>query len=169
MAVSGQGGIRERRTCAAALFALALAACIADGHDHGDDVIDEHDVRDPATEPCHADNWRELYPDLRECALAGQTLDGASLRRADLTDADLRGARLRDADLFKAILLRATLADADLRRAKLIGADLGGASLLRAQLGGADLLNARLAGTLLDGAVTDATTICPAGNAGPCW
>ena len=53
-----------------------------------------------------------------------ETLMGADLSYADLSDADLRGADLSDADL-----MGADLSDADLRGADLMGADLRGANI----------------------------------------
>ena len=145
-----------------------------DGHDHG--VVDDsqHDAnhdepRDLETEPCGAGNWRELNPDLRQCALAGQDLDGESLRRADLTDADLAEATLVGADLFKGILVRANLKDAVVSGANLTSADLTGADLSGASLVGATLTNAKLNNALLNGATTNETTTCPDGTVGPCW
>src|SRR5215207_7995017 len=88
-------------------LALFLSACAVDDGgdvstlDHNHDVVDDthtEPVRDPATLPCDADNWKSLLPDLRECALVGEHLDGESLRRANLTGADLSGASLVGAD-----------------------------------------------------------------------
>ncbi|HWO21410.1 MAG TPA: pentapeptide repeat-containing protein [Kofleriaceae bacterium] len=146
---------------------VALAACAAEhAHDRGGDV---HQVRDPATEPCDATNWRALAPDLRECKLGAVGLDGERLRRANLCDASLVGASLARADLFKAALTGAVLVRANLDGAKLTNARLGGADLTGASLIGAVLTNADLAGAKLDGARTDATTTCPSGDPGPCW
>jgi hypothetical protein len=141
-----------------------------DGFEHGGtDSGDEHDTRDPATEPCDASNWSELFPDLRECDLAGEVLDGASLRRADLSDAMLAGASLRGADLFTAVLARSIASDADLAGAKLTAADLTAADLTGASLVGAVLIQADLTGATLEGTTTDETTTCPDGDPGPCW
>ena len=86
---------------------LALGACAMEhSHDQGGDV---HHVRDPATEPCDASNWRALAPDLRECKLPAAALAGERLRRARLSDASLAGASLERADLFKAVLTAAVL------------------------------------------------------------
>jgi uncharacterized protein YjbI with pentapeptide repeats len=151
----------------ASVLLVVLGACAGDhGHDPGGDT---HHVRDPATEPCDASNWRALAPDLRECRLALMPLDGERLRRANLSDASLAGASLAGADLFKATLAAADLARANLDGAKLTSAKLSGADLTGASLIGATLTNATLTGARLDGARTDATTTCPAGNPGPCW
>lgn len=81
-----------------------------------------------------------------DCDLSGADLRGQDLRAADLTGANLNGALL-----YKANLAAATLDRSDLRGADLRGTNLRGAT-----------------GALLSGAKTDATTICPAGTAGPC-
>ena|SRR6266545_3735409 len=142
--------------------------CTSAAHDHSHDAGDHH-VRDPATEPCDAGNWASLYPDLRDCDLAGVVLDNGFLRRADLTGANLTGASLANADLFTATLVAATAADIRLDGAKLTAVDATGADLTRASLRGAVLFEATLADALLDGAITDATTTCPTGQEGPCW
>jgi uncharacterized protein YjbI with pentapeptide repeats len=160
--------MRDRSPGSLALASLlAIAACASEhGHDPGGG---EHHVRDPATEPCDAGNWRALAPDLRECKLGAVVLDGERLRRANLSDAGLASASLARADLFKAALTGAVLTGANLDGAKLTSARLGGADLTGASLYGAVLVNATLTGARLDGARTDATTTCPAGNPGPCW
>ena len=154
-------------------LALVLTACAGgsekDGHHAGGDAGGEHEVRDPATEPCDPGNWRQLFPDLRECDLAGEVLDGESLRRADLSDADLTGASLEGADLFTAVLAAAVVTDAELDGAKLTSVDFAGADLSGATLIGAVLINADLSGATLAGAATDETTTCPDGDPGPCW
>ena len=155
-------------------LALALTACAGgsqeEGHDHGGgDAGGDHQVRDPASEPCDAGNWRELLPDLRQCDLAGELLDGESLRRADLSDANLAGASLAGADLFTAVLAAAVVTDADLDGAKLTSVNLIGADLTGASLIGAVLINADLSEATLAGAATDETTTCPDGDPGPCW
>lgn len=154
------------------LMVIVVAGCASDGgHDHGEDVPEDHHgaTRDPATEPCDASNWRDLVPDLRQCHLASQTLDGESLRRVDLSEANLENARLVGADLFTARLRAAHLQGAALDQAKLTGADLGGADLTGASLRGANLTNANLTSAQLVGAITDETTTCPTGDVGPCW
>ena len=72
------------------------------------------------------------------------TIEGASLRRADLQGANLRRADLRGADLQWANLQGANLRSADLRGANLQGANLREANLQRADLRGADLRSADL-------------------------
>ena len=59
--------------------------------------------------------------------LNGDTLRGADLRRAQLTEADLRGADLRGAYLPHANLSDADLRGADLREAHVLDADFHGA------------------------------------------
>ena len=63
-------------------------------------------------------------------------IEGANLRKADLTDARLGGADLTGANLHSA----------DLTGAYLTGTDLTGATLHGANLSGADLVGARLDG-----------------------
>jgi hypothetical protein len=161
------------RLCPSGYLLLALTAALgacASQHDHVHELDDGvHHVRDPATEPCDASNWRVLAPDLRECGLAAATLDGESLRRANLSDGELAGASLARADLFKADLTRAVLTGANLGGAKLTNATLSGADLTGASLVGAMLINATFTAARLDGVTTDATTICPDGTPGPCW
>lgn len=152
------------------MVVAVLAGCATNDHDHGDGATDDgHHVRDPAVEPCGADNWRALVPDLRQCELTAVVLDGESLRRADLSDARLAGASLAGADLFKAVLHAGSLAGANLAGAKLTSADLTDADLTGVSLIGATLTNATFTGAVLEGVTTDATTICPAGTSGPCW
>lgn len=161
------------RVCNTAYIALlssaAMTACTPDdGHDEQATHVHHH-VRDLATEPCDAGNWRALAPDLRACMLASVSLAGESLRRANLSAAGLAGVDLERADLFKAVLNNADLVHADLAGAKLTSASLDGADLTGASLTGATLINATFTGARLDGATTDATTTCPSGYPGPCW
>jgi hypothetical protein len=79
-------------------------------------------------------------------------LQGAILRRADLTGANLRGAALRDADLCGAALRRADLTGADFTGAKLCGANLYGAGFTGADLTGTDFTGAKLYRADLTGA-----------------
>ena len=85
------------------------------------------------------------------------TLVGADLHGADLTDANLKGADLTDANLRYANLFGANLFEANLRYANLIGADLlnadlRGADLRFADLTDADFTDANLKGAILTGA-----------------
>jgi hypothetical protein len=79
--------------------------------------------------------------------LRGISLNGAELRRANLSYAYLQGA-----DLFGAILQGADLTEADLEGAYLRGTDLTGARLGRANLGGATLESAKMQDVDLTGA-----------------
>lgn len=151
---------------------VVVVGCSAPpGHpDHGlEDHDDEHVVRDPATEPCDATNWQALSPDLRECDLGGLVLDGASLRRADLSNSQLPDTSLRGADLFKANFTSAIVVRVAFDGAKLTSADFTDADLTGTSFVGATLINAKTSGALLTGAITDQTTTCPSGALGPCW
>jgi len=90
--------------------------------------------------------WREENPGI------GIHLDGAGLRKADLSTANLIAANLGGADLSAADLILANLSGADLREADLSGADLTGADLSGASLIGVDLGGANLGGADLRGA-----------------
>jgi hypothetical protein len=74
------------------------------------------------------------------------TLAKANLRGADLGGANLYGADLGGANLYGANLGGANLHGADLRGANLYGANLGGANLYGANLYGANLRGKKLAG-----------------------
>lgn len=130
---------------------------------------DEHFVRDPAIHPCDVGNWRGYIPDLRECVLPGENLDKEILRRVDFTDADLTGTSFVEADLFKSIFVRAKLVNANFTKASLVSVDLTNADLTGANLRGADMTNAVMANAILNGSVTDETTVCPNIMSGPCW
>jgi len=94
-----------------------------------------------------------------EVQLAGVNLTGGALTGLNLTGVNLADAELGDADLSGADLSRADLSAADLRRANLESANLRGANLAAANLTGARTVSA----------ITDASTVCPNGQAGPCW
>jgi uncharacterized protein YjbI with pentapeptide repeats len=79
-------------------------------------------------------------------------LAGANLERADFTGADLTGAVLAGADLTGAILAHANLFGADLATAVFNDADLSGVSLYGDHLSGTDLSGAILVGASLHGA-----------------
>jgi uncharacterized protein YjbI with pentapeptide repeats len=78
-------------------------------------------------------------------------LSGAQLAGLTVELADLRNANLSDASLYKVRL----------RSANLTGANLSGANFTGAFLQGAR-------GANLSVAITDETTVCPNGEAGPC-
>lgn len=73
------------------------------------------------------------------------------------------------AECAKSNLAGANLTNAHLTHADLTDANLAGANLTGAKLVGANLIGANLAGVIVTGSITDATTTCRAGNAGPCW
>lgn len=77
-------------------------------------------------------------------------MDGADLRKADLT-----GLRLRAGSLNKARLAGANLTGAQIHATPMAGADLGGALLVDAALGRCDLTGAILTGADLGGATID--------------
>ena len=81
---------------------------------------------------------------------------GCELISADLTGAQLAGANLAEANLSGATVYGGNLEMANLRDANLSGTNLRGANLRGAR--GADLSTAD----------TDARTICPDGQSGPC-
>ena len=75
--------------------------------------------------------WREEHQERID-------LQGADLKKANLTEADLRGADLRETNLVSANLMSADLEGADLKKANLRGANLEGADLREANLEGAE-------------------------------
>ncbi len=90
--------------------------------------------------------------ELSNCKLMSANLEGAILRKADLTEANLTGARLQRADLRGADLSRAICAEADLRGADLTRAKLSVVDFRLANLGRANLTGAMLRGALMRGA-----------------
>ncbi|HTG72581.1 MAG TPA: pentapeptide repeat-containing protein [Terriglobia bacterium] len=92
-----------------------------------------------------------------------------SIRNAGLQEADLHGANLQDADLEGAKLSVADLMKANLRGANLRNADFWMADMKDANLNGADLQGANLSDvtnltqTQIDSAITNSTTVLPAG------
>ncbi len=90
--------------------------------------------------------------ELSGCKLMSANLEGAILRKADLTDSNLTGARLQRADLRGADLSRAICAEADLRGADLTRAKLSVVDFRLANLGHANLTGAMMRGALLRGA-----------------
>lgn len=90
--------------------------------------------------------------ELSGCKLMSANLNGAILRKADLTEANLTGARLQRADLRGADMSRAICAEADLRGADLTRAKLSVVDFRMANLGRANLTGAMMRGALLRGA-----------------
>lgn len=90
--------------------------------------------------------------ELSGCKLMSANLEGAILRKVDLTEANLTGARLQRADLRGADLSRAICAEADLRGADLTRAKLSVVDFRLANLGRANLTGAMLRGALMRGA-----------------
>lgn len=88
---------------------------------------------------------------------------GAYLIGADLTKAKFVGSQFADANMTAA-----NLTDADLSQSQLTHTLLQGAFLRRTDLRGANLENAVVAGATVEGVLTDSTTKCPNGSAGPC-
>jgi hypothetical protein len=95
--------------------------------------------------------WREenngSQPDL-----AGASLEGVRLNRADLRGADFSGASLTFACFKSADLREANFGDAALEAVDFGGANLEGASLRNANLHGANLQGANLRNARLEGA-----------------
>jgi uncharacterized protein YjbI with pentapeptide repeats len=93
----------------------------------------------------------------------------ANLRNATLQEADLHEANLQEADLEGARLSVADLMGTNLRRANLKGVDFWMADMKDANLQGAELQGANLTEVTnltqkqIDSAITDATTVLPAG------
>ena len=90
--------------------------------------------------------------ELSNCKLMSANLEGAILRKADLTDANLTGARLQRADLRGADMSRAICAEADLRGADMTRAKLSVVDFRMANLGRANMTGAMMRGALLRGA-----------------
>ncbi len=92
---------------------------------------------------------KDVIAEAQTGRLAGQSLAGLKLSKADLRAAKLRkiaaaGINLRKAVLRDADLAGADLAGADLREADFTGADLSGADLRRAKVNQADFTGAKL-------------------------
>lgn len=92
--------------------------------------------------------WLKTAFDYR--LIPNHPMDGADLRKADLSRLRLRTGSLRKAKLAGAVMAGAELLATALDGADLAGADLRGASLDRCDLTGATLTDARLEGALLD-------------------
>ena len=84
--------------------------------------------------------------------IEGDSLKGADLQYTNLQGADLQGANLRGVNLQGANLLMANLRGVNLQGANLQGADLQGANLQYADLRGVSLQGADLRGANLRGA-----------------
>jgi uncharacterized protein YjbI with pentapeptide repeats len=97
----------------------------------------------------------------QKCDLSAANFMRAELKGVDLTEANAAGAMFYHANLTNALLI-----GTDLSKANLTFADLTNANLERANLKGANL--AESIGAALAGAITDDTTTCPDGQAGPC-
>ena len=93
-------------------------------------------------------------------------LSNADYIRQDLTGVNLTEANASGATFYRADLTNATLAGADFSKANLSFADLTNANLGNTNLRGANL--AHSIGAATAGAITDETTTCPDGTAGPC-
>lgn len=113
---------------------------------------------------CLWHNPQTEYPDdlknlLELRAASERSMDGFSLRRADLSGINLvthryhEGYSLRYADLYRASLKKAHLYQIDLTGASLLKADLREANLNRANLTCANLLGAQLDHTKLEGVI----------------
>ena len=97
------------------------------------------------------------------CDLSGAFLDAVDAQGGDLWNANMSNASLYRAQLGESDLSGADLSGANLTRATLDGADLSNTSLLSANLTGATFSL-----TITTGILTDASTTCPEGTAGPC-
>jgi uncharacterized protein YjbI with pentapeptide repeats len=97
--------------------------------------------------------WRHNL--LPQFCMAGASLAGANLHRADLVGVELARADLRGVDLALANLERASLRGANLAGATLAGANLTGADLAGADLRGANLTGAQLGRADFRGATWD--------------
>ncbi len=110
-----------------------------------------HSSRQPPNMQDRLEEIWALEPELAEArlpflALAGVSMEGASLPNADLRHSDLSGARLDHADLSGANLVACDLSGADLNRADLEEANLSGATLAGSNFGAALLSRALLRG-----------------------
>jgi uncharacterized protein YjbI with pentapeptide repeats len=97
--------------------------------------------------------------DLSYAYLQGAYLFGAVLEGADLTEANLEGAYLRGTDLTGARFGRANLAGANLESAKMQDADLTSADLRNANLSSATMVHATLTSANLRGAILTRTDL----------
>lgn len=93
-------------------------------------------------------------------------ISNESFVRLDLTGVNLTEANAAGASFYRTDLTNAQLAGADLSKANLSWADLTNANLGQANLRGANLAHAIGAATA--GSISDETTTCPDGTAGPC-
>ena len=93
---------------------------------------------------------------------------GCDLSGAILSGVDAGGSDIGNANLYRVILSLANLSGADLSGTNLTRATLDGANLSNASLDGADLSGATLVLADTTGTLTNASTTCPDGTAGPC-
>lgn len=126
-----------------------------------------------AQQPVRADNPDQItqfrtLSSCYQCDLSAANFDDESHPGAMANGASLYGASLQGTDLTNADLGNANLGMAILIDARLTGANLVGAKLWRANLVGAKLDRATLSPGALAGTITDTTTVCPDGTAGPC-
>ena len=96
--------------------------------------------------------WAWEHGLLPKLSMAGWSLRGVDLRRANLAGVDLRGADLRGVNLSHSLL-----AGADLRGANLKGADLRHTDLQGAKLEDANLQDCRLHGAYVSGTILQNT------------
>lgn len=103
------------------------------------------------------------------CDLTGANLPTLQGFRRDFSFIDLSGGDLYRAVLPEANFAGAILTDVNLDRANLSNAEFQGAMLQGASLVGANLSGASLGGAMTDElTLTDESTTCPDGTAGPC-
>lgn len=98
----------------------------------------------------------------------GCDLSGAFLDTVDAQGGDMWNADMSNASLYRAVLDQADLSGADLSGANLTRATLNGADLSNTSLLSADLTDATFSLANTTGVLTDASTTCPDGTAGPC-
>jgi uncharacterized protein YjbI with pentapeptide repeats len=110
---------------------------------------------------------------LQRTDLVAANLSGANLSRAKATRADFSGSNMRGAQMPNAVLHYADLSWTNLTGANLSpiwaeGAYFGNAQIADANLIGAYLRNSDFTNADLASAKTDASTICPDEQPGPC-
>ena len=110
-------------------------------------------------DPTSSKEGDEIASQLQQVASEGHSLEGFSLRRANLRGINLvkkgsrEGYNLTYVDLYHADLSEAHLFGADLRHASLMKADLCGANIHLSNLKDANLLGIKLDGTKLDNVI----------------
>jgi len=97
-----------------------------------------------------------------------QLLNTGNCAACNLQGVDLSGTDLRNANLYKANLRGANLSNTNLGGANLFGALLEDSNLSGANLSLANLQSATVFQPALQSAITNSSTICPDGTAGPC-